>query len=126
MILVDTSIWVDHLRNGDAGLIALLEEGNVLAHPWVTGELALGELASRHEVVNLIGNLPQAVVATPAEVLRMIEERHLYGRGIGYVDVQLLGATLLTPHARLWTRDKRLAEVAAELDIAPASTASRG
>jgi predicted nucleic acid-binding protein len=108
MILVDTSVWVDHLRDGDAALAALLERREVLAHPWVTGELALGRLRRRGEILRLLGQLPRATVATAEELSTFIEDHALYGRGIGYVDAQLLAATRLTPEARLWTRDRRL------------------
>lgn len=118
MILVDTSIWIDHLRKGNHQLAELLNNGSVLAHPWVTGEIALGHLAQRTEILGLLHNLPQATVASDLEVLAFIEKRQLSGRGIGYVDAQLLAATLLTPGAGLWTRDKRLAETAAQLGIA--------
>lgn len=114
MILVDTSIWVDHLRAGDPQLVALLQDGQVLAHPWVTGELALGHLAQRDEILGLLHNLPQATVATDVEVLTLIDNQHLVGHGIGYVDAHLLAATRLTTGSRLWTRDKRLATVAAQ------------
>lgn len=114
MILVDTSIWVDHLRAGDPQLVALLEDGRVLAHPWVTGELALGRLSRRSEILGLLHNLPQATVASDLEVLTLIDNRQLFGRGIGYVDAHLLAATMLRPGSRLWTRDKRLAAVATQ------------
>ncbi len=84
----------------------------MLAHPWVTGELALGQLSRRSEILGLLHNLPQAIVATDLEVLTLIENRHLFGLGVGYVDAHLLAATALTPDARLWTRDKRLARIA--------------
>lgn len=117
MILVDTSIWVDHLRAGDTALADLLERGTVLGHPWVSGELALGRLAQRREILQLLSSLPQAEVANAAEVAISIEAHQLYGVGIGYVDAQLLASTRLTPQARLWTRDKRLAAVAAHQDV---------
>jgi predicted nucleic acid-binding protein len=117
VILVDTPVWVDHLRAGDPALAELLERTAVLAHPWVTGELALGRLSQRQEILRLLDALPQAEVATPAEVAVLIERHRLYGLGIGYVDAQLLAATLLTAGARLWTRDKRLAGAAARLDV---------
>ena len=117
MILVDTSVWVNHLRAGHVGLSRLLEAGWVLAHPWVTGELALGHLSQREEILGLLSSLPQAKVATDAEVLAFIEHRKLYGLGIGYVDAQLLTATRLTLDARLWTVDKRLAAVGSQLDL---------
>ena len=118
MILVDTSIWVDHLRAGDPKLVALLEDSQVLAHAWVTGELALGHLSRRGEILGLLNNLPRATVATDVEVLTLIDNQHLFGLGIGYVDAHLLAATLLTPGARLWTRDKRLAAVAVQHGLA--------
>lgn len=120
MILVDTSIWVDHLRVGDAGLVELLERALVLGHPWVTGELRLGRIRQRAEVLGGLAGLPQATVATPDEVERLIERHQLFGLGIGYVDVQLLAATKLTPDAGFWTRDERLAAVAARIGcVAP-------
>ena len=120
MILVDTSIWIDHLRVGDTLLSALLERGDVVVHPWVTGELALGTLADRDEVLHLLGAQPQAVVADDDEIMRLIEVHRLAGAGIGYVDAQLLAATLLTPDARLWTRDRRLAQVSIRLGVGAA------
>ncbi len=117
MILVDTSVWIDHLRIGDPQLTALLQEAQVLAHPWVIGELALGQLSGRSEVLPLLSNLPQAKVAIEAEVMTLVETQRLFGLGIGYVDAHLLAATLLTTDAGLWTRDRRLAAVAADLGI---------
>ena len=117
MILVDTSVWIDHLRTGDPQLTALLQEAQVLAHPWVIGELALGQLSGRSEILRLLSNLPRATIATEAEVMTLVETRHLFGLGIGYVDAHLLAATLLTTGASLWTRDKRLAAAAADLEI---------
>lgn len=118
MILVDTSIWIDHLRRRDARLVEILDDGLVLAHPWVTGELALGRLSQRNEILGLLRNLPAATLATDSEVLTLIENRKLFGIGIGYIDAHLLAATLLTPHTSLWTRDKRLALTAEHLHIA--------
>lgn len=118
MILVDTSIWVDHLRVGHPGLARLLEQGRVLGHPWVTGEIALGSLSQRQQVLGLLSGLPQAEVASASEVATFIEHHQLYGLGIGYVDVQLLAATRLTADARLWTGHARLASAAARLELA--------
>lgn len=118
MILVDTSIWVDHLRDNDGALQRLLHVGQVLGHPWVIGEIALGQLRQRHEVIALLNGLPTASVATTHEMLALIDRRELMGRGIGYVDLQLLAATQLTADATLWTRDKRLAASAARLGLA--------
>jgi predicted nucleic acid-binding protein len=117
VILVDTSVWINHFRVGDPNLAALLQDGYVLAHPSVIGELALGQLSQRTEILGLLHNLPHANVASDAEVLNLIESRHLCGLGIGYVDTQLLAATMLTAGAGLWTRDKRLAAVAAEFGL---------
>ena len=118
MILADTSIWVDHLKSGRRDLIPLLERALVLGHPWVLGELLLGGLRSDAAVPRLFEQLPRATVATTAEVLTLIADRGLSGRGIGLVDAQLLAATLLTPDARLWTADRRLLAVAEDLDVA--------
>jgi len=117
VILVDTSVWIDHLRVGDPKLGSLLQNGQVLTHPCVIGELALGQLSHRSEILGLLRNLPHAQTATDAEVLNLVENRHLFGLGIGYVDAHLLAATLLTAGAGLWTRDKRLAAVAAQLRL---------
>jgi predicted nucleic acid-binding protein len=117
VILVDTSIWLDHLRSGDATLARLLGNGAVLAHPWVTGELALGNLSRRSELIDLLRGLPHATVADDDEVLMLIESEGLAGAGIGYVDAQLLAATRLTPDATLWTRDQRLAAAAGRLEL---------
>jgi predicted nucleic acid-binding protein len=118
VILVDTSLWVDHLRVGDAGLADLLENGQVLAHPFVIGELSLGVLRRRNAILEHLADLPQAQVATDPEALRFIDDQALFGLGIGYVDVHLLAATRLTPGARLWTRDKRLLATAERLGLA--------
>ena len=118
MILVDTSVWVDHLRDGAPALAVALEQGRVLTHPFVLGELACGNLKNRGEVLQLLGELPAAPMATDPEALDFIERRALMGRGIGYVDVHLLASVALAGTAQLWTRDKRLAAVAADLELA--------
>lgn len=117
MILVDTSVWVDHLRSNDAALAAELREGRVLTHPFVIGELACGHLKNRHEVLDLLGSLPAAPTATHEEAMEFLERRGLMGRGIGFVDVHLLASAALASLARLWTRDRRLAKVASELRL---------
>lgn len=101
MILVDASIWVDHLRAGDERLIALLNNGEVLGHPFVTGELALGNLRQRDAFLSDLRALPRAVVASDEEVLRLINRQMLFGRGIGYVDAHLLAAARLTADTKL-------------------------
>ncbi|MGL5858337.1 MAG: type II toxin-antitoxin system VapC family toxin [Angustibacter sp.] len=118
MILLDTSVWVDHLRRGDARVETLLRNNSVLAHPWVVGELALGRLVNRHVTLTMLADLPQANQASESEVARFVETRQLYGRGIGYVDVHLLASTLITPGAQLRTRDRRLHTVALDLGCA--------
>ena len=117
MLLVDTSVWIDHLRKGDDALAEALENDAVIMHPHVLGELALGNLKDRSAVLSLLRNLPEAVVATDDEVHSMIEEQSLFGRGIGYIDAHLVAAVRLTPEARLWTRDKRLSAVAVNLQL---------
>ena len=117
-MLVDTSVWVDHLRRGDAQLASALERGQVLMHPFIVGELACGSLADRAKVLELLQDLPAAVVADANEALDFIEQRGLHGKGIGYIDVHLLAATALTQGARLWTRDKRLLRAAQALRLA--------
>lgn len=114
MILVDTSIWIDHLRAGNSALTRLLENSRVLAHPFVIGELALGHLHQRQAILDALHDLPQATVATDVEAMAFIDQQQLTGLGIGYVDVHLLASVQLTPGARLWTRDKRLHAVATE------------
>ncbi|WP_422126676.1 type II toxin-antitoxin system VapC family toxin [Thioalkalivibrio sulfidiphilus] len=118
MILVDTSVWVDHLRTGDAVLAELLNRSQVLMHPFVVGELACGNLRNRSEVLRLLKDLPQAVVASDEEVLFFIERNALKGLGIGYVDAHLLAAVTLGGSTQLWTRDKRLRSVAETLSLA--------
>lgn len=118
MILVDTSVWISHLRKGDALLSELLQRGEILAHPFIIGELALGNLRRREEVLGALNDLPKATVADDAEVLRYIVHRSLAGSGIGYVDAHLLASAQMTAHALLWTRDTRLCEVAASDAIA--------
>jgi predicted nucleic acid-binding protein len=117
VILVDTSVWINHLREGDQTLAGLLEQDVVLAHPWVIGELALGTLTNREEILRLLRGLPQADVAGDGELLELIERRRLYGAGVGYVDAQLLAATKLRPETSLWTADQRLATLAESLGV---------
>lgn len=117
MILVDTSVWIDYLRSGNPTLAALLDSNAVIAHPWIIGELALGNLRDRDEVIGLLRALPQAIVADDHELLSLIDREPLHGAGIGYVDAQLLAATRLTPDTALWTTDKRLATVTARAGL---------
>lgn len=117
MILVDTSVWIDHLRKSESALIAALGTGQVLMHPFVVGELACGNLNNRVELLSLLRDLPSAPVATDAEALGFIDRHELMGRGIGYLDIHLLASVALAGSARLWTRDKRLAIVADSLKL---------
>jgi hypothetical protein len=116
LVLVDTSVWIDHLRGRSGSLSAKLEQGEVLTHPFVCGELACGHLAMRDEVLTLLARLPAAPTASHDEALRFVNDRQIMGRGIGWVDVHLLAAALLAG-ARLWTRDRVLAAVARELGV---------
>lgn len=118
MVLVDTSVWIDHLRSGDAALADLLGEARVLTHSFVVGELACGNLQNRREILRRLGDLPEAPLATHPEVMGFVERHALMGRGVGYIDVHLLASTALADCARLWSRDRRLAGVAAELGLA--------
>jgi len=118
MILVDTSIWINHLRCIDNRLVELLDRSQVLTHPFVTGELACGSLRNREEILRLLNDLPQSSVASPAEALFFIESRQLMGKGIGYVDAHILAAAALIENTLLWTTDKRLKRVAASLKLA--------
>ena len=124
MILVDTSVWVDHLQKGVAQLAGLLERGSVVVHPFVVGELACGSLADRATVLELLQDMPAAVVAESDEVLGFIERHRLHGKGIGYVDAHLLASTALTRGATIWTRDLRLRAAAEALGCAYPDTSA--
>jgi predicted nucleic acid-binding protein len=117
MILVDTSVWMDHFRRAEPRLVAALEREDVLVHPFVVGELACGNLRNRRGILALMRRLPDAPRATDEEALTLIERQSLSGRGIGFVDVHLLASVVLHGTARLWTRDRQLAQVAADLEV---------
>ena len=117
MILVDTSIWIDHFRNVDHKLVDLLDNKRVLSHPFVIGELALGSQSKRRRLFGILQDLPEAVTVSVDEALHFIEVHGLAGQGIGYVDAHLLASAQLTDDARLWTRDKRLAGAAERLGL---------
>ncbi len=123
MILVDTSIWIDHFRTGDQDLADLLDERAVLAHAFVIGELALGQLAERRMVLEFLQDIPLAITASENEVLYFIEKHRLAGHGIGYVDAHILASAQLTAGTRLWTRDKRLSAVAEQMGLSMETTA---
>ena len=110
MILVDTSVWIEHLRKGSSKLSGLLEASRVLIHPFIIGELACGNLKNRNEILQLLEALPQSVQASHKETLTLIEANNLYGRGIGWIDAHLLASALLS-RADFWTLDKRLTAV---------------
>lgn len=118
MILADTSVWADHLRTSDVRLSELLADGQVLMHPFVFGEIALGYIKKRGVVFEGLCELPSMHVADPEEVVHLIESRDLVGAGIGYVDAHLLAAALTTRNCQLWTRDKRLHAAASRLEVA--------
>jgi predicted nucleic acid-binding protein len=117
MILVDTSIWVDHLRAGDRQLAGMLMDDAVLGHPFVVGEIACGALRNRAEILELLRHLPQAPVVEHEEVLALVEGHGLAGSGLGWIDVHLLASAALAGQ-RLWTRDRRLAGAARRLGLA--------
>jgi predicted nucleic acid-binding protein len=119
MILVDTSVWIDHLRTRNARLRELLVNGEVVCHPFVIGELACGQIRNRTEIVSLLGALPSARALHDEEAHSFLEDHRLMGSGIGWVDVHLLGSSVLT-RVLLWTFDRRLARVASRLGLVPA------
>ena len=116
MVIVDTSVWVGHLRSGDIGLEKLLNDAYVACHPFVVGELACGNLANRTEILSLLQELPMATQAEHDELMRFIEDHSLMGKGLGYIDMHLLASAMLTD-IPLWTLDKRLNDAASALGI---------
>lgn len=118
MILVDTSVWIDHLHRSVPALLGLLDRAAACTHPMVIGELALGSLRDRTTVLGLLTALPSAIVATHREVLALVEAQDLHGIGLSLVDTHLLAAVLLTDEAQLWTRDRRLLAAAERLAVA--------
>ena len=118
MILADTSVWIHHLRADEPKLVALLDAKSVLMHPFVIGELSIGNLCHRDVVLGTLHELPRSAVAEDYEVLQFIDRHSLFGLGIGYIDVHLLAAVQLTPGTSLWTRDRRLFEAADRLGLA--------
>ena len=118
MILADSSVWIDHLRASDPTLVEALRARRVVTHPFVIGELALGSLRDRSAVIAALSDLRRVRTARGDEVLAMIDNLQLFGKGIGYVDAHLLASARLTPGTQLWTRDRRLGEVAVQLGVA--------
>lgn len=121
-MLVDTSVWIDHLRRGNRRLASCLENGEVESHPFVVGELACGRLKRRDEILSLLGSLPRVIEAEHDEVLALVESRRLSGRGLGWIDAHLLASTVLTG-TTLWTLDQRLAGEAKKLAVLCGSSA---
>ena len=117
MILADTSIWVDHFRTGVERLAPLVNSGQVLSHPFVIGELAVGDLRNWADTIGMLRALPSTEVASEDEYLFLIAGQKLARTGLGFVDVHLLAACRLKPGTRLWTRDKRLAKFAERLGV---------
>lgn len=117
-VLVDTSVWVGHFKQRDERLVALLEAGLVVCHPFVVVEVACGTPPSRSDIIDRLGQLESVPVASPDELLALLQRRALFGRGCGFVDISLLASALLSDHTLLWTLDKRLAAVATELGLA--------
>ena len=116
MILVDTSVWIDHLHKSDPQIVDLLDGDLVLMHPWVRGELALGSLEDRARFFKALDRLPEMRVAKHEDILSLIESESLFGRGIGWVDAGLL-ASCIARSCRMWTHDRRLALIALELGV---------
>jgi hypothetical protein len=124
LILVDTSVWIDHLRQGDVILADMLEHGRVISHPFVIGELATGNLRHREVILHALRGLPRAAVAQDGEVLDFIGRESLFGSSLGFIAVHLLAAVRLTPGALLFTRDRRLDQAAARMSHCGGDSAS--
>jgi predicted nucleic acid-binding protein len=116
MVLVDTSVWVEHLRYGNVGLENLLNEGHVVCHPFIVGELACGNLSNRSEILSLLQALPLVNHAEHEEVMHFIDNYSLMGKGLGYIDMHLIASAILTK-APIWTLDKKLKEVSSKLGL---------
>jgi predicted nucleic acid-binding protein len=117
LILVDTSVWIDHLRSADAKLQSLLQNDQVITHPYIRLELGLGSMASREKVLADLALLPQAPVVAAEELFGLIDHKKLYRRGIGVTDLQLICCAIFDKSVLIWTRDRQLSKIAAELGI---------
>ena len=117
-VLVDTSVWVGHFKQRNERLVALLEADAVACHPYVVAEIACGTPPNRRTIIAMLGELENTLIATPTEVLEMVERRNLYGRGCGFVDMSLLASALLSDQTLIWTMDKRLELIASEINRA--------
>lgn len=118
MILIDASVWIDHIRSAESVILELVNARKVLCHPFVIGEIAMGQFRNRRVFLGDLGKLKTAEVADDDEVMTLIERHSLFRRGIGYIDAHLLAAAFLTPEAKLWTRDKRLKDAAKQMKLA--------
>ena len=116
IVLVDTSVWISHLRDGDIRLEILLNDGHVVCHPFIVGELACGNLKNRDEILSLLQALPIATTADDEEVLRFIENYRLMGKGLGYIDMHLLASAALSK-IPLWISDKRLHDISMKIGL---------
>jgi predicted nucleic acid-binding protein len=116
MILADTSVWIDHLRKTDQKLFDILQKGEVCIHPFIIGEIACGNLSNRVEIIDLLRALPEVLVASDDEILQFIENRQLYGKGLGYIDIHLLASAFINK-VSFWTRDKRLSRIYSDLNL---------
>lgn len=116
MVLADTSVWVDHFRKTNYHLVELLEQTQIVIHPWIIGELACGNLRNRQQILGLLQALPSCTVAIDSEVYQLIDSKKLMGKGIGWTDVNLIASCLLSDVA-LWTVDKRLHKIALSLRL---------
>ncbi len=116
MVLVDTSVWISHLRDSNSFLEELLNKGIVLCHPFIVGELACGNIKNRNEILSLLKVLPVASIAEHDEVLKFIEDKELARKGLGYVDVHLLASAILSD-STIWSFDKKLSEIAMDINI---------
>ncbi len=118
MVLIDTVVWIDHFHSNNEHLAMLLENEQVLIHPMVIGELAMGNLANRHQTLEDFAKLPEISVATHQEVIFFVDANRLMGTGISYVDANLLASVIAHSDAELWSRDRRLNEAASKFDVA--------
>ena len=117
MTLVDTSVWIDHFRQGEPKLVELLAEERVLCHPLVSGEIACDNLQERARILAWLDALPKAIEASQQESLQLLQRQGLHGKGLGWIDIQLLASSLMT-RCTLWTKDKALARAAREIGLA--------
>jgi predicted nucleic acid-binding protein len=116
MILVDTSVWIDHFHHSDEDLKELLLSNQVCIHPFILGELSCGNISNRKEVLSLLRTLRNIDLVLDEEVILLIEERKLYGKGLGFIDIHLLASAMIH-QVPIWTRDKSLKQIAEELGV---------